>query len=96
MTYEKEANIVCHAKINSIEFLPDRNIIAISLSDHTIRFYELKAGSSRFRKTLNVPSTMLCMSYVKRRKKELLFSGGVQCIIYCWNVEKLFSLELDP
>lgn len=77
MKYEKEANIVCPEKINAIEFLPDRNVIAISLSDHTIRFYELKAGSSRFRKTLNVPSTMLCMSYVKRRKKELLFSGGV-------------------
>ena len=96
MTYEREMNIVCPEKINAIEFLPDRSVIAISLSDHTIRFYELKNGSSRFRKTLNVPSTILCMAYVKRRKKELLFSGGVQCIIYCWNVELIFSAEFDP
>ena len=36
------------------------------------------------------------MSYVKRRKKELLFTGGVQCIIFCWNVELIFSAEFDP
>ena len=97
MTHEVESKIKCPEKINAIEFLPDRNVIAISLSDHTIRFYELKTGSqSRFRKTLNVPSTQLCMSYVKRRKKELLFTGGVQCIIFCWNVELIFSAEFDP
>lgn len=95
MIQEKESTITCPGIINAIEFLPDRNSIAISLSDHTIRFYELKSVGYRFQRTLHVPSTQLCMAYVKRRKKELLFSGGVQSAIFCWNIEQLFSVEYE-
>ena len=42
MTYQEESKIVCPGIINSIEFLTDRNAIAISLSDTTLRFYELQ------------------------------------------------------
>lgn len=42
MTYQEDSKIVCPGIINSIEFLTDRNAIAISLSDMTLRFYELQ------------------------------------------------------
>ena len=71
-----EPSITCTHMINAIEFITERNAIAISLSDLTIRFYEVLNGQSRFMRTLHVPSLQRCLSYVKRRKKELLFSGG--------------------
>jgi len=38
-----------------------------------------------------VPSLQRCLSYVKRRKKELLFSGGTQAAIFAWNIDLFFS-----
>lgn len=40
-----------------------------------------------------MPSTQKCLSYVKRRKKELLFSGGTQGAVFAWNIELFFSKE---
>jgi len=36
-----EQSIICKDIINTIVFLPDRKVIAISLGDKTIRFYEI-------------------------------------------------------
>lgn len=88
-----EPEIKCKGVINAIEFITDRNAIAISLSDLTIRFYEVLNGSTRFLRTLHVPSLQRCLSYVKRRKKELLFSGGTQGAVFAWNIELFFSFD---
>ena len=90
---KQEPSIECSGAINAIEFISERNAIAISLSDLTIRFYEIMNGSNRFQRTLHVPSTQKCLSYVKRRKKELLFSGGTQGAVFAWNIELFFSFD---
>lgn len=54
---KQEPKITCSGVINAIEFISERNVIAISLSDLTIRFYEVLNGSNRFLRTLHVPST---------------------------------------
>lgn len=84
---------MCTGVINAIEFITERNAIAISLSDLTIRFYEILNGQNRFLRTLHVPSTQNCLSYVKRKKKELLFSGGTQGAVFAWNIELFFSVD---
>jgi len=33
------------------------------------------------------------MSYVKSRKKELIFSGGTHGAIFAWNIERFFSFD---
>ena len=38
---KQEPSINCSGVINAIEFISERNAIAISLSDLTIRFYDL-------------------------------------------------------
>ena len=86
-----EEPIVCENVINAIEFISERNAIAISLSDLTIRFWEISSGTPRFLRTLHVPSTQKCLSYVKRKKKELLFSGGTQGAVFAWNIELFFQ-----
>ena len=93
---KQEPSIECTSVINAIEFISERNAIAISLSDLTIRFYEIMNGSNRFQRTLHVPSTQKCLSYVKRRKKELLFSGGTQGAVFAWNIELFFSFDYKP
>ena len=70
-----EISITCSGPILAIEFIADRNAIAISLADLTIRFYEMQNNNYRFLRTLHVPSTQKCLAYV--RKKKVLFSGGV-------------------
>jgi len=40
-----------------------------------------------------VPSLQRCLSYVKRKKKELLFSGGTQGAVFAWNIELFFSFD---
>ena len=51
-----EPSITCSHVINAIEFITEKNAIAISLSDLTIRFYEIANGQNRFLRTLHVPS----------------------------------------
>ena len=86
-----EQSIMCSAVINTIEFLPDRKVVSISLCDKTIRFYEIQNDSHRFLRTLHVPSTQKCLSYVFRKGKALLFSGGTQGAVYAWNINLFFS-----
>jgi len=88
-----EPSIPCSGVINAIEFISDRNAIAISLSDLTIRFYEVQNGQHRFLRTLHVPSLQRCLAYVKRRTRQLLFSGGTQGAVFAWNIELFFSFD---
>ena len=64
-----ETSIPCSDVINAIEFIAEHNAIAISLSDLTIRFYDITKDPFRFMRTLHVPSLQRCLSYVARRKK---------------------------
>lgn len=41
VTMKQEPSIQCSGVINAIEFITERNLVAISLSDKTIRFYEI-------------------------------------------------------
>lgn len=95
---KQEPSIHCSGVINAIEFIEGRNAIAISLSDLTIRFYEIQNGANRFLRTLHVPSTQKCLAYVKRKRKELLFSGGTQGAVFAWNMELFFAndYKLQP
>ena len=89
---KREATIPCSGPILAIEFIADRNAIAVSLADLTIRFHELlPGGGERFLRTLHVPSTQKCLAYVRRKK--ILFSGGVQGAIFAWDIDKLFEKD---
>jgi len=85
----KESKIECPSRILSIEFIPDRKAIAVSLSDRTILFYDASNNFKQLPKRLNVPSTQKCMAYIER--KRCLFSAGIDGAIFAWNLEKLFS-----
>ena len=61
----QESTIFCSGPILAIEFISDRNAIAISLADLTIRIYELQNNNNRFLRTLHVPSTQKCLAYVR-------------------------------
>lgn len=96
-----ETPIPCSDVINAIEFIAEHNAIAISLSDKTIRFYDITKDPFRFMRTLHVPTLQRCLSYVARRKKQLLFSGGTQGAVFAWNIELFFAGDyklqpLDP
>ena len=86
-----ETDITVTGTILAIEFISDRNAIAISLADLTIRFYEVQNANYRFLRTLHVPSTQKCLAYVRRKK--VLFSGGVQGAIFAWDIDKLFEKD---
>jgi WD40 repeat protein len=49
--------IVCSSVILAIEFIPDRNSVAVSLSDRTIAFYDFGGSARKFDRKLHVPST---------------------------------------
>ena len=89
------ATIQCSGPILAIEYISDRNAIAISLADLTIRFYDMGSNQGyRFMRTLHVPSTQKCLAYVKSHKtKKILFSGGVQGAIFAWDINKLFEKD---
>lgn len=71
--------------------LPERNAIAISLSDLTLRFYEFHSGAWRFLRTLHVPHLQRCLCYVNKPGKELIFSGTTIGVVFAWNIELFFS-----
>ncbi len=85
--------IVCSSVILAIEFIPDRNSVAVSLSDRTIAFYDFGGSARKFDRKLHVPSTQKCLTYVERRKT--LFSAGVDGAIFAWDLSKLFSNEFN-
>ena len=90
---KQEKSIICPNVINAIEFIEERSAIAISLSNLTIRFYEIQNEGHRFLRTLHVPNTQKCLSYVKYKSKELLFSGGTQGAVFAWNMKLFFSQD---
>lgn len=91
---QEEATITCSGPILAIEYISDRNAIAISLADLTIRFYDMGSNPYRFMRTLHVPSTQKCLAYVKSHKtKKILFSGGVQGAIFAWDINALFAQD---
>jgi WD40 repeat protein len=86
------SEIKCPGVVLALEFCTDKNAIAISLSDRTIVFHDIQSKNYKKIKTLHVPSTQKCLSYIERKKT--LFSAGVDGAIFAWNVDKLFSSDL--
>lgn len=88
-----EPDIKCPGVVLAVEFCADKNAIAISLSDRTIVFHDIANKNQKKLRTLHVPSTQKCLAYIKRKKT--LFSAGVDGAIFAWNLEKLFSNDLQ-
>ena len=84
-------DVPCPAVVLAIEYIPDRNVLAVVLSDKTILF--LDAGSPIYKtlRKLIVPNVQRCLCYVKR--KEVLFSAGTNGAIFGWDLAKIFSAE---
>lgn len=87
-----KSEIKCPGVVLAVEFCPEKNCIAISLSDRTIVFHDIASKNYKKLKTLHVPSTQKCLAYIKR--KQTLFSAGVDGAIFAWNLDKLFSNDL--
>lgn len=83
------ADIVCPGTILAIEYVPDKQVIAVALSDRTILFYD--SANFKTARKLKVPSTQRCLCYVKR--KRTLFSAGTNGATFGWDLEKIFSNE---
>jgi len=90
-TMKWEKDIQCVGVILAIEFCPDKNAIAVSLSDRTIIFFDTANQNFKIVRRMHVPSTQKCLIYVKRKKT--LFSAGVDGAIFAWNLDTLFSNE---
>jgi WD40 repeat protein len=89
LTMRNELDIHCSGTILAIDFLPDKNSIAVSLSDRTIVFYDSGASNYKILRTIQIPSTQKCLCYVKR--KRVLFSAGADGTVFGWNMDKIFS-----
>lgn len=57
LTMKNEIDISCPGVILAIEFCPDKNAIAVSLSDRTILFYDAGSTSYKVIRKLHVPSS---------------------------------------
>lgn len=88
-----EPDIKCPGVVLAVEYCQDRNVVAISLSDRTIVFHDIADKNYKKKRTLHVPSTQKCLVYIKRKKT--LFSAGVDGAIFAWNLDKLFSNDLQ-
>lgn len=88
-TMKKDREIECTAVILAIEFCPDKNALAVSLSNRTIVFFDTMGQNNKIVRWLHVPSTQKCLTYVQKR--QVLFSAGVDGAIFAWNLNKLFS-----
>jgi WD40 repeat protein len=87
-------DIPCVGVILAIEHCPNKNAIAVSLSDRTIIFFDtanMTNQTNKIDRHLHVPSTQKCLTYIQRINT--LFSAGVDGAIFAWNLEKLFSNE---
>lgn len=87
--------IACPGVILDVEHAPDKNAIAVSLSDRTIVFFDCSKDTSKIKSRLHVPSTQKCLAYVRRSRKSNLFSAGVDGSIFAWNLEKVFNNKND-
>jgi len=90
-TMVEDYAIKCSGVILAIEYLQNKNAIAVSLSDRTIKFFDATAAKTKIIRWLHVPSTQKCLTYVE--DKGVLFSAGVDGAIFAWNMNKLFSNE---
>jgi hypothetical protein len=54
---KNEIDIHCPGVILAIEFAPDKNVIAVSLSDRTILFFDAGTQNYKIIRKLHVPST---------------------------------------
>ena len=88
-TMAEEQYIRCPGVILAIEYLKNKNAIAVSLSDRTIKFFDTISQKPKIIRWLHVPSTQKCLTYVE--EKGVLFSAGVDGAIFAWNMNKLFS-----
>ena len=84
-----QIDIVCPSSILAVEFLPDKNSIAVSISNRQILFYDSGNINDKVMRKIEVPSTQKCLCYVKRKK--MLFSAGADGAIFAWNMDKVFS-----
>lgn len=84
-------DIHCVGVILAVEYCPNKNAIAVSLSDRTIIFFDTSTKTNKIDKRLHVPSTQKCLTYVQTINT--LFSAGVDGAIFAWNLDKLFSNE---
>ena len=84
-------DLECVSYILALEFCPNRNALAASLSDRTIIFFDTANQNNKIVRRLPVPSTQKCLTYIER--SSTLFSAGVDGAIFAWNLEKLFSNE---
>lgn len=66
-TMQIEKSIQCVGVILAIEFCPDKNAIAVSLSDRTIVFFDTVSQNNKIVRWLHVPSTQKCLTYVQRK-----------------------------
>lgn len=89
MRYDFDIN--CPGSILALEFIPDKNAMAVSLSDRTIIFYDSGAQNFKIMRKIYIPSTQKCLCYIKR--KRVLFSAGPDGAIFAWNIDKIFSNE---
>lgn len=86
-------DLVCVAVILALEFCPNKNAIAASLTDRTIIFFDTANPNNKIVRKMNVPSTQKCLNYVE--SKSTLYSAGVDGAIFAWNLDKLFSNEFQ-
>jgi hypothetical protein len=57
LSMRNELDIHCKGVILAIDYLQDKNAIAVSLSDRSIVFYDSGASNYKILRTIQVPST---------------------------------------
>lgn len=88
LTMKHEIDIACPGVILAIEYVSDKNMICVSLSDRTFLFYNCTSSPLyKCERKFNLPSTQKCLCYVKR--KRLLFSAGTDGAVFAWQVDKI-------
>ena len=91
-------SISCGGVVLAVEYLQNKNSLAVSLSDRTIIFFDVtnlitNTSREKIDRKLHVPSTQKCLTYVQRLNT--LFSAGVDGAIFAWDMDKLFSNEFQ-
>ena len=91
-------SVPCGGVVLAVEYLQNKNSLAVSLSDRTIIFFDVtnmitNTSNTKIDRKLHVPSTQKCLTYVQRLNT--LFSAGVDGAIFAWNMDNLFSNEFQ-
>ena len=89
-TLKKLTEYTCYGCILEIEYIHERYVLAISLSDRGLLFLDIhNPGGKNSEKKILTPDSHHCLEYVK--SKRTLFSAGLSGAIYGWNLELIFS-----